>query len=157
MIATKDSFEPSSTEQLPNSKRVYIEGTIHKDVRVPMREIALSPTRSVSGRIELNEPVRVYDCSGPWGDPEFTGTVEQGLPSMRDNWIRARGGVEEYEGRSVKPQDNGYLSEKHARTAAHRPVPVGEKSLPVEFSGVKRRPLRASNDHPVTQMWYARQ
>ena len=45
MIATKDSFEPHSTEQLPNSKRVYVAGTIHQDVRVPMREIELSPTK----------------------------------------------------------------------------------------------------------------
>ena len=69
MIATKDSFEPHSSDQLPNSKKVYVEGTLHKDVRVPMREIELAPTKSHTGRAEVNEPVRVYDCSGPWGDP----------------------------------------------------------------------------------------
>jgi phosphomethylpyrimidine synthase len=157
MIATKDSFEPHSTEQLPNSKRIYVAGAIHDDVRVPMREISLSPTKLSNGQIEVNEPVRVYDCSGPWGDPEFVGTVENGLPAMRENWIRKRGDVEEYDGRTVRPQDNGYLSDKHARTATRRPVPVGERSPPVEFSGAKRRPLRASKSHPVTQLWYARQ
>src|SRR5262245_28388994 len=77
MIATKDSFEPHSSEQLPNSRKVYIESMLHKDVRVPMREIALAPTKSFNGQMEVNEPVRVYDCSGPWGDPTFAGTVEK--------------------------------------------------------------------------------
>src|SRR5690349_5080352 len=108
MIATKDSFEPHSSEQLPASRKVYVEGRIHPDVHVPMREIELTPTKSFNGEIEVNEPVRVYDCSGPWGDPAFTGTSEQGLPALRDKWIRDRGDVEEIAGREVKPQDNGY-------------------------------------------------
>src|SRR5438445_203942 len=95
MIASKSSFEPHSTEALPNSGRVYLSGKIHPDVRVPFREIELSATRSSSGKQEANKPVRVYDCSGPWGDPKFDGTVEQGLPAFRRNWIVARGDVEE--------------------------------------------------------------
>src|ERR1700728_1436022 len=101
MIATKDSFEPHSSQQLPNSKRIYLAGHLHPDVRVPMREIELTPTKTFSGQMEANEPVRVYDCSGPWGDPNFTGTVEEGLPALRAGWIRARGDVEEYDGREV--------------------------------------------------------
>src|SRR5208337_5570779 len=101
MIATKDSFEPHSSEQLPNSKKIYVEGQIHPDVRVPMREIKLTPTRSYTGAIEQNEPVRVYDCSGPWGDPDFQGDVERGLPPLRRSWILARGDVAEYNGRPV--------------------------------------------------------
>src|SRR5215831_5695202 len=108
MIATKDSFEPHSSEQLPASKRIYVPGQIHTDVRVPMREIAVGDTKSYTGAVEKNEPVRVYDCSGPWGDPAFSGTVEAGLPALRANWIRARGDVEEYEGRTVLPIDDGY-------------------------------------------------
>src|SRR5262247_318545 len=96
MIATKDSFEPHSSEQLPNSRRVYVRGTIHPDVRVPLREIELTSTKLSNSRIEVNEPVRVYDTSGPWGDPVFYGSVEVGLPALRANWIRARGDVEEY-------------------------------------------------------------
>ena len=114
MIATKDSFEPHSSDQLPNSRRVYITGMLHKDIRVPMREISLSPTKSFQGQIEVNEPVPVYDTSGPWGDPEFRGTVAQGLPSWRREWILKRGDVAECDGRKVKPMDNGYLSGKHA-------------------------------------------
>jgi phosphomethylpyrimidine synthase len=72
-----------------------------------MREIELSPTNGVNGRVEINDPVRVYDCSGPWGDPAFEGTVEQGLPQLRREWILKRGDVEEYEGRPVQPIDDG--------------------------------------------------
>ncbi|HEX5399995.1 MAG TPA: phosphomethylpyrimidine synthase ThiC, partial [Verrucomicrobiae bacterium] len=155
MIASKDSFEPHSSEQLPNSKRIYIAGTTHKDVRVPMREIELTPAKGFDGRIEANKPVRVYDCSGPWGDPDFKGSVTDGLPALRATWILARGDVEEYKGRETKPQDNGYLSDKHARIV-RRPVPVDEVSLPVEFTGEKRKPLRAKKGKVVTQLQYAR-
>jgi phosphomethylpyrimidine synthase len=155
MIASKESFEPHSSEQLPNSKKVFVEGTIHPDVRVPMREIELSPTKTYTGQIEVNEPVRVYDCSGPWGDPNFTGTSEEGLPALRRDWILQRGDVEEHVGREVKPQDNGYLSGKHAEFASK-----AEKNRLVEFPGLlgrRRKPLRASKGHPVTQLWYAKQ
>ena len=188
MIATKDSFEPStlrsnggynsaspqntnghqqasegkktaedghSSEQLPNSKRVYVPGAIHSGVRVPMREISLSDTRGFDGAMEKNEPVRVYDCSGPWGDPDFNGTSDDGLPAVRAKWIQARGDVAEYQGREVKPMDNGYLSGKHAEYASQ-----AERNRLVEFPGLnghRRRPLRASKGHPVTQLWHARQ
>ena len=150
MIASKDSFEPHSSEQLPNSKKVYVSGTIHPDVRVPMREIALSPTKTFNGQIEANEPVRVYDASGPWGDPDFTGSVTRGLPPLRQHWIFGRGDVEEYEGRPVTPQDNGYSR------IVRRPVPVDSTALPIEFTGEKRKPLRSKNGKAVTQLAYAR-
>jgi phosphomethylpyrimidine synthase len=155
MIASKDSFEPHSSEQLPNSKKIYVEGTLHKDVCVPMREIELAPTKNFSGELEVNEPVRVYDCSGPWGDPKFKGNPNEGLPALRRDWILKRGDVAEYDGRGVKPQDNGYLSGKHSEYASK-----AEKSRLMEFPGLtgpRRRPLRAGKGHPVTQFWYARQ
>src|SRR6266566_9026128 len=134
MIATKDSLEPArvaqatplsgdaprvaesaphSSDQMPSSARVYVPGALHEYIRVPMREITLSPTGSFNGRMEVNEPVRVYDTSGPWGDPDSQGKVEEGLPPLRAKWIRARGDVEEYAGRPVKPMDDGYLTEQH--------------------------------------------
>ena len=143
--------EPHSSDQLPNSQRVYVAGTLFPDIRVPMREITLAPTKAFNGQTEVNAPVRVYDCSGPWGDPAFCGDVTQGLPRLREEWIRARGDVEEYEGRAVAPMDNGYLSEQHAEYASR-----AEKNRLVEFPGLRRKPLRASG-HPVTQMWYAKQ
>jgi phosphomethylpyrimidine synthase len=154
MIATKDSFEAHSSEQLPNSKKIYVEGVLHPDVRVPMREIELTPTKSYTGAVTPNEPVRVYDCSGPWGDPDFTGTVEQGLPALRREWILKRGDVEPIDGREVKPQDNGYLSGKHAEYASK-----AEKNRLMEFPGLtsqRHRPLRARTGQVVTQLQYAR-
>ena len=68
---------------LPNSRKVFVPGQLHPDLRVPFREISLAPTKTMSGEIEVNEPVRVYDTSGPWGDPAYTGTVETGLPALR--------------------------------------------------------------------------
>lgn len=65
MIATAGTIENHSSEPLPNSTRVYVAGEIHEDVRVPMREISQSPTKAFNGRVEENEPVCVYDCSGP--------------------------------------------------------------------------------------------
>ena len=153
MIASTDSFEPSSQDQLPNSKRVYVNGTIHPDVRVAFREISQSPTKSLSGDVEDNAPVRVYDTSGPWGDPDFEGDVAKGLPALRDKWIRDRADVEEYDGRTAKPLDNGYLSGVHADHATQR----DKANRLTEFPGLRRKPLRASAGHPVTQYWYAKQ
>ena len=155
MIADPKFLEPHSREQLPASRRVYLEGSIHPDIRVPMREIGLSPTKDFNGESCANEPVRVYDCSGPWGDPEFDGTPEEGLPALRAKWIRDRGDVEEIDGREVKPMDNGYLSGKHAEYASK-----AEKNRLIEFPGLtsqRRRPLRAKAAKVVTQLWYARQ
>ena len=137
---------------IPNAS--ICPGRLHADVRVPVREIELSPTKSHTGAIEANEPVRVYDCSGPWGDPDFNGSPEEGLPALRREWILKRGDVAEYDGREVKPMDNGYLSGKHAEFASK-----AERNRLVEFpglSGRRRRPLRASQGHPVTQLWVAR-
>ncbi len=153
MIASTDSFEPSSQDQLPNSKRVYVNGTIHPDVRVAFREISQSPTKSLSGDVEDNAPVRVYDTSGPWGDPDFDGDITKGLPALRDKWIRDRADVEEYNGRIAKPLDNGYLSNVHADHATQR----DKANRLTEFPGLRRKPLRASAGHPVTQYWYAKQ
>ena len=156
MIATKDSFESHSREALPNSKRVYTEGKLYPEIRVPMREIVRSSTRSLPGYVEINEPVRVYDTSGPWGDPDFHGTVQEGLPLLRREWILRRGDVEEYDGREVKPRDDGYLSEDHRTYAAKRQDPTDLK-LETRDGRSSRRPLRASAGRPVTQLWYARQ
>ncbi|MGO8764360.1 MAG: phosphomethylpyrimidine synthase ThiC [Limisphaerales bacterium] len=155
MIASKDSFEPHSSEQLPASKRVYVPGQLHPEVRVPMREIELTPTKGFDGRLEANEPVRVYDCSGPWGDPAFTGSVAEGLPPLRAAWIRSRGDVEEYPGRDVTPIDDGYLSEKHR--GLDRARRQDETSLQLEgLTAPRRRPLRAKAGKVVTQLAYAR-
>jgi phosphomethylpyrimidine synthase len=119
-----------------------------------MREISLADTRLPDGSIEHNPSVRVYDTSGPWGDPAFQGSVEDGLPALRADWIRARGDVEEYEGRALSARDDGYLSEAHARDAKLR---AGNTTALRAPTSAGRRPLRASAGHPVTQLWYAKQ
>ncbi|MCA1658681.1 MAG: phosphomethylpyrimidine synthase, partial [Verrucomicrobiaceae bacterium] len=150
MIASKDSLEPQSADYvMPNSRRVYVTGELHPDIRVPFREIGQAPTKSLSGELEPNEPIRVYDTSGPWGDPEQSPDPAQGLAPIRAEWIRRRGDVVEYEGREVKPEDNGYLTRGHEEFAS-----TAERRNRLEhFRGPKRRPLRANTGHPVTQLW----
>src|SRR5206468_4227045 len=165
--ADSDNSVHSVRESLPNSRRLYVGGKIHPDIRVPFREISLAPTKSVNGEIEVNKPVRVYDTSGPWGDPDFRGDVEQGLPPLRVKWIRDRGDVEECEGRKIQPIDDGWLSDAHAAHASRkRPTSNVQRSTSkseagngVDYNsafGVSRKVLRAKS-HPVTQLWYARQ
>src|ERR1044071_1588526 len=136
MIASKNSFEPQSSEPLPNSIKVYVSGKLNPAVRVPFREIRLSPTKSFNGQAEANAAARVYDCSGPWGDAAFDGDVEQGLPPLRRPWILARGGVEEVE-------------------TTYRPIP-GRSDAPIPPT-LRRKPLRAKPGNIVTQLHYARQ
>lgn len=145
MVANSDSLNGRKG----CSRRIYVKGKLYPDLSVPMREIDQSPTKLISGEIETNDPIRVYDCSGPWGDPAFDCDVEKGLPPFRDAWIRGRGDVSAYGGREIKPEDDGYLSVRHVESANDR------KQNRV-FPGLSRDPLRAKS-HPVTQLWYARQ
>jgi phosphomethylpyrimidine synthase len=153
MIATKDSFEPQSRDALPHSRRVYSPGKIHPSVRVPMREITLTPTKTLHGNVEANEPVRVYDTSGPWGDPDFHGDVTQGLPPRRREWVLGRGDVEESQGRPVQPIDDGYLSEGHREFGSKK---NGDHLAPRTAHFALRRPLRARPGQRPTQLAYAR-
>ena len=125
------------------STKVYVEGS-RPDIQVPMREIALSPTTGHFGE-EENAPVRVYDTSGPYTDENYTVDITKGLPALRRNWILERDDVEEYEGRDIKPEDNGYRRADDPR--ANENV----------FPGLKRKPLRAKAGKNVTQMHYAKQ
>ena len=127
-------------EELDGMKRVYVKGSRH-DLKVPFREIELQPTRQPDGKLQMNEPVRVYDTSGPWGDLDFHGDVRRGLPALRDAWIQERGDTETYEGRSVRPEDNGQS---------------GANGVVLEqFPGVSRKPRRAKAGS-VSQLSYAR-
>ncbi len=144
--------EDSNTAKslFPNSSRVYLKGSVH-DISVPMREITLSETKLPDGSTEDNEPVRVYDTSGPWGDVNFHGNVEKGLPKLRQDWIAARKDVEVIDGRDVKPADNGFLSDRHDQRTRER-----SQELP-DFDRSEIKVLRGLNSKPVTQLHYARQ
>ena len=174
MIAPKNSIDPQSTgTPLPNSKKVFVKGKLHPDIRVPFREINLAPTKTMSGEIEVNEPVRVYDTSGPWGDPTVTVDPVQGLPPLRHDWILRRDDVEEIDGRTVQPIDDGFLSDAHrahgngsskspARNTSHSdaggqtPDPRETSNLKHQTSNFARKPLRARAGSCVTQLAYAR-
>ncbi|PGZ93098.1 MULTISPECIES: phosphomethylpyrimidine synthase ThiC [unclassified Bacillus (in: firmicutes)] len=123
------------------SKKVYVEGS-RPDIKVPMREIQLSPTTGTFGE-EENAPVRVYDTSGPYTDSASSVDIRMGLKAIRQNWVIERNDVEEYEGREIKPEDNGYRKESDQHN-----VEV--------FKGLKRKPLRAKDNGNITQMHYAR-
>jgi phosphomethylpyrimidine synthase len=140
-------------QPFPKSKRVYIKGKVNKDIRVPFREIELSHTNLPDGKIEINEPLRVYDPSGLWGDENYKGDVTKGLPPMRLEWIKSRGDVEEYEGRKVKPEDNGYQSKEEIEKAKNLAEDKGKLQY---FPGLKRKVLKAKHGANVTQMHYAR-
>ncbi len=122
-----------STGPLPASRKIHVPGDIHPEIRVPMREIAVHPTAG-------EPPVIVYDSSGPYTDPAIAIDIEKGLPRIRAEWIARRGDVEAQDGRTVKPEDNGFAS--------------GERLAP-EFP-VRNQPLRASGGKAVTQLAYAR-
>ncbi|PYS51331.1 MAG: phosphomethylpyrimidine synthase ThiC [Acidobacteria bacterium] len=95
--------------------------------------------------------MRVYDTSGAWGDPSVHCDVREGLSALRREWITSRGDVEEYEGRTVKPEDNGYLT-----AGAEEFARVRDRGRLEEFPGLRRAPLRAKAERRVTQMHYAR-
>ncbi|UCF35248.1 MAG: phosphomethylpyrimidine synthase ThiC [Phycisphaerales bacterium] len=128
----------------PQSRKVYVDGTLHSGIKVPMREISLSPTRLSDGREVPNPPIYVYDTSGPYTDPNIETNVAKGLAPIRLPWIEARGDVESYEGRSVKPEDDGYRSTRERIEVERFP------------DASRRRPMRARAGACVTQMHYAR-
>jgi phosphomethylpyrimidine synthase len=126
-----------TTGPLPASKKVWVQSPAFPEVKVAMREITLSP--------EAKEPpVRVYDTSGPYTDPHALIDIRKGLMKMRAKWVEARGDVERYIGREVRPEDNGFSASGKTSGAAE------------EFPHVNKTPLRAKKGKAVTQMAYAR-
>ena len=162
VVSGQLSVEKSSEDvKLPASRKVYVEtngSTVNQNkynLRVPFREIALSPSKEIDGNLEENPPVRVYDTSGVYTDERVKCDVREGLPTLRRDWIVGRGDVEEYEGREILPQDNGYLTKGAEEFAKAKPSKDGTQNE--EFPGLKRAPLRAKSGKIVTQMHYARQ
>src|SRR5256886_8222327 len=131
---TSAELKPAvTTGALPSSRKICVTPDEAPDVRVPLREIILS-----EGAGEPN--LSVYDTSGPYTDPAMTIDVNKGLPRNRTAWVLERGGVEQYEGRAVKPVDNGNVSGDRAAKA---------------FSAY-HKPLRGLDGHMITQLEFAR-
>jgi len=123
----------------PNSQKVYVEGKQHA-IKVGMREVILSETRHSNGSIEKNQPITVYDTSGPFTDPQYSVDLNKGLPKLREQWILDRNDVEvlgdftsEYS--NIRMQD---VTLDHLR-----------------FDHVNTKPLRAKEGLFVTQYYYA--
>src|SRR5690242_17343682 len=96
-----------TTGPLPVSKKIFSSPDGAPELKVPLREIILS-----EGAGEPN--VVVYDTSGPYTDPSVTIDVNKGLPRNRLAWVKERGGVQEYVGRTIKAEDNGNVSADRA-------------------------------------------
>ena len=128
----------AATSQL-GSRKVYVLGST-PEVRVPMREVVLSSTRTRTGQTEANPSLRLYDTSGPYTDPTFTPDLHQGLPAQRLAWILGRGDVE-----ALPEASSAYRKQREADptlTSIRFPSPL--------------KPLRARAGQCVTQMHYAR-
>jgi phosphomethylpyrimidine synthase len=128
-----------TTGPIAGSRKIYAAPEAAPDLRVPVREIMLTEGAG-------EPPVPVYDTSGPYTDDNIAIDVEAGLKRTRIEWVRERGGVEEYQGRPIQPVDNGNVSGKHLARAfptVHRPLraaptlpsPASAPSLPSPASG----------------------
>lgn len=123
---------------LPGSEKIYVKG---ERVSVAMRRIALTDTIDEHGARHPNEPVVVYDTSGPYTDPEYKADPRKGLPKLRSEWIEARGDVERLDD----------LSSEYGRMRR------SDKRLDdLRFEHIESHPLRAKKGHRVSQLHYAR-
>ncbi|WP_363348322.1 phosphomethylpyrimidine synthase ThiC [Methylocystis echinoides] len=121
-----------TTGPIGKSRKVYSSPAGRPDIRVPYREIPLDPS---SGE----PPLRVYDPSGPYGCENFTPDLSAGLPAARP-WLSTRAGLEIYQGRETKPEDNGFAE--------------GDRLVPA--CPAERKLYRAAGSGPVTQLEFAR-
>ena len=131
------AIDPNALHSFKNSKKIYVEGK--HNIKVPFREISLSDTASQFGA-EKNNPVVVYDTSGPYTDPGYQIDIRNGLPALRSQWILNRADVEELDGPTSdfgKERQNDPELEK------------------MRFN-LKRKPLKAKSGQNVSQMHYAK-
>ncbi len=125
----------------PNSQKIYVPGKLYPEIKVAMREITLTDTiDSLTKKKTPNEPVTVYDTSGPYTDPNIEIDVHAGIERIRENWIRERGNVEELNTYSSK-----YCNER-----------LNDKSLDHMRFKLLKKPLRAKKGENVTQLHYAK-
>ncbi len=128
-----------TTQPFPASRKVYIEGS--RGIRVPMREVRLTPTKSFkTGAVEENAPLLIYDTSGPYTELGVTIDIRRGLAPLRRPWVFGRGDVEELPG----------VTSEYGRLRLADP-----KLDTLRFAHL-RKPLRAKPGRNVTQMYYAR-
>ena len=135
--------DEAAIKPLPNSRKIYVQGS-RADIQVPMREISQADTplqMSISGAVEKNPPIFVYDCSGPYTDPAAKIDVRKGLEPIRAAWIAERNDTE------VLPE----LTSEYGR------MREADQSLDVLRFELQRKPRKAIAGKNVSQMHYARQ
>jgi len=132
------TVDQDSVQPFPKSRKVYVEGS-RADIRVPMREISLDDTPTDMGG-EQNDPLYVYDTSGPYTDPEANIDVRKGLQPLRAAWIAERGDTEQ-------------LNELSSEYGRCREQDLRLDDLRFELT---RKPLKAKEGANVTQLHYAR-
>ncbi len=137
-IAQAARVDEAAIKPLPNSRKVYVEGS-RRDIRVPMREVAQSDTPASFGA-EKNPPIYVYDTSGPYTDQRTRIDIRQGLAPLRAAWIEERG-------------DTAQLSGPTSRYGRERLI---DPVLAELRFNLKRQPRRAKAGRIVTQFHYAR-
>jgi len=138
-FAERAAVDAAAIQPLPNSRKIYVEGS-RPDIKVPMREISQADTPTAMGG-ERNPPIFVYDCSGPYTDPQARIDIRQGLPALRAKWIEERGDTE------LLPD----LSSVYGRSRAN----LAELAK-LRFPGLQRKPRRAKAGMNVSQMHYAK-
>ena len=136
--AATATVDHAAINPLPNSRKVYIEGS-RPDIRVPMREISQSPTPDSFGG-EPNPPLFVYDTSGPYTEPGTAIDIRSGLAPMRQGWIAGRGDTEQLDG----------------PTSRYGQARLNDPQLAALRFNLQRAPRRAHGGRNVTQMHYAR-
>ena len=125
----------------PNSKKIYVSGKVHPNIKVAMREISLSDTKhSMTGKMTPNEPVTVYDTSGPYTDPNKEINVHQGIERIREQWILDRQDVEQLPSFSSE-----YCNKR-----------LNDSSLDHMRFSLLKNPYRAKEGKNVTQLHYAK-
>ena len=141
-------------QPIVGSQKIYVLGS-RPELRVPFRRVNLTATQSRTGA-QPNDPVDLYDTSGPYSDPQAVIDLRAGLPALRRPWVLERGDVEEYVGRTVQPLDNGYGKGNGNGRSNGNGNGNGNGSHTKPASVATRPPLRAKAGHNVTQMHYAR-
>lgn len=131
--------EKITRDPFPNSEKIYVQGEIHPEVKVAMRKVTCSDTTTLA-EPEKNEPVFIYDTSGPYTDPSIEIDVRKGLAPVRESWIMKRGDVE------VVERSSEYTKSREMKASLDH----------IRFEG-RRKPLRAKEGQCVTQLHYARQ
>jgi phosphomethylpyrimidine synthase len=124
----------------PASTKIHVAGT-RPGVQVPFRSVQLHATRDFQDRLTENEPLVLYDTSGPYTDPAVTIDVAKGLKPLRQDWILGRGDVEELPG----------------ATSLYRKLRERDRDLDAIRFHADRKPLRAKAGCNVSQMHYAKQ